>query len=713
MSKWHLSAFPFLVIALIMAVGDRSTGAEERGEAKTSAQIEFCSAAGGSAGEQRPIEINDYDCITEPSNPRISKDGRQIAYVLNNQLYVEPADGGDRWQPTNETWSWSPVWSSLDDDVLYFLSGTKKLTKLNKVSIKGNRQLSQLVCISKSIDDSLKLSPDEAHFLLELNTQQQQDLAELEISKDCPKLESSQMQPDTAESKPEAEDSKREPLEITGMVFKEDGTGYLSGENTNRIFAVDISNAVIRRITDNSNEVTDASGANNDTDAAWSPDGAKIAFIREYTSALEYHSEVWVTSSSGGDAPVKLTPWPKAGRGSPSWSGDGKFIAYLWSDAQHGPFAVSQLAIYSLAEGRERVLTTGLDRPVVSFQFSADSSFIYFIYADEGAQHLARIRLRDGEIEHLIKGKQFITSADVSREGHLAMLMRNTNDSSNVYLMRPGGEPVPLTDYNVPYLKGLKIVPREKVIIDVEDGLRMEAFVTKPINFDASRKYPTVLHIHGGPADEQYSYGYQWFPQFLAANGYVVVEPNPPGSFGRGQDNVRKIYRNWGCTDYPDVLLAIDYVIAIGLADPQKLGVTGYSYGGYMTNCIITRTPRKFQAAASGAGHSLIVANYGHDMWLKWYKWELGAPWQNRDMFEELSPLNKVGFVETPTLFLSGDADWNVPILNSELFYQSLRVKGVDTKLVVYPDTGHVNWSTEFDTDYYQKILKWFDDYLK
>jgi dipeptidyl aminopeptidase/acylaminoacyl peptidase len=704
MSKWHLSAFPFLVIALIMAVGDRSTGAEERGEAKTNAHIEFCSAAGGSAGEQRPIEINDYDCITEPSNPRISKDGSQIAYVFENQLYVKPADGGDGWQPTNEKWSWSPVWSR-DDQALYFFSGNNELTKLSKVSTKGNRELSQLACISQSIDSDLKLSPDEMHFLLELNTQQH-SLADHLLSPDCPTPEARQGQPEAKEAKPK-------PVVITGMVFKKDRTGYLSDENRSRIFAVDISNGVLRPLTGNSNDATGASGTNNDRDAAWSPDGVQIAFIREYPSTLEYHSEVWVTSSSGGDTPDNLTPWPKAERGSPSWSGDGKFIAYLWSDAQHGPFAVSQLAIYSLAEGRERVLTTGLDRPVVSFQFSADSHFIYFIYADEGAQHLARIRLRDGEIEHLIKGKQFIRSADVSREGHLAMLMRNTNDSSNVYLMRPGGEPVPLTDYNVPYLKGLKIVPREKVLIDVEDGLRMEAFITKPINFDASRKYPTVLHIHGGPANEQHSYGYQWFPQFLAANGYVVVEPNPPGSFGRGQDNVRKIYRNWGCTDYPDVLLAIDYVIAIGLADPQKLGVTGYSYGGYMTNCIITRTPRKFQAAASGAGHSLIVANYGHDTWLKWYKWELGAPWQNRDMFEELSPLNMVGFVETPTLFLSGDADWNVPILNSELFYQSLRVKGVDTKLVVYPNTGHVKWSTEFDKDYYQKILKWFDDYLK
>ena len=139
----------------------------------------------------------------------------------------------------------------------------------------------------------------------------------------------------------------------------------------------------------------------------------------------------------------------------------------------------------------------------------------------------------------------------------------------------------------------------------------------------AGRRYPTLLHIHGGPVD-QFAYGYDFERQYLAASGYVVVQPNPRGSTGRGQDFVRGIYRNWGITDYDDVIGAVDHVIGMGIADPDRLGVLGYSYGGYMTNVVITRTNR-FKAAASGAGHSLIVANYGHDIYQQWYNWETRA----------------------------------------------------------------------------------------
>jgi dipeptidyl aminopeptidase/acylaminoacyl peptidase len=722
--RWSLVAF----VLITLMDGEHAVIAQRPEGAAPSVQDEGCHSARGIDGKRRAIELADYSCVKEPSAVRVSDDGKQIAYVFDKQVYVIPADGGDKWKPTEEKRSWSPIWSR-DAVSLYFLSKAETLTKLRKVSIEGNRELSLLLCMNRNIK-TLKLSPDETRLLLELNSEQntpdllppskcmESETRDAEANATKPELEGyrpadKDPKQETREPKQEAEASKSRPIVVTGMVFKEDGTGHVAREDSKRIYAVDISKAVLVAITGKSEKATDASAISSDTAATWAPDGAQIAFIREYPSKLEYHSEVWITSSTGSDVSVNLTPWPRADRRSPAWSGDGKFIAYLWSDAQQGPLAVPQLAIYSLTDGRERVLTTKLDRPVVSFRFSADSNFIYFIYADEGAQHLARIRLSDGEIDQLIKAEQVIANADVSRTGRLAIIMKGIDGPLDVYSMNLGEAPKQLTDLNQPYFQAHAIAPKEKVLIDLEDGLRMEAFVTKPANFDASRRYPTVLNIHGGPTDAQHTYGYDWFPQFLAANGYVVIEPNPPGSFGRGRDNVRKIYRNWGCTDYPDILHSIDYAIAIGLADPEKLFVTGYSYGGYLTNCIITRSAKKFKAAASGAGHSLIVANYGHDTWLQWYQWELGVPWQNRELFEELSPLNRVGFVETPTMFLTGDADWNVPILNSELFYQSLRVKGVETQLVVYPDTSHSGWSEEFSKDYYQRILNWFDNHSK
>ena len=243
------------------------------------------------------------------------------------------------------------------------------------------------------------------------------------------------------------------------------------------------------------------------------------------------------------------------------------------------------------------------------------------------------------------------------------------------------------------------------------DGTQVQAFVTKPPGFEAGRRYPTILHIHGGPVG-QHAWGYSAWTQYLAANGYVVVEPNPRGSTGRGQDFVRGIYQTWGITDYDDLIAAVDHVIAQGYADPERLAVTGYSYGGYMTNTVITRTGR-FKAAATGAGHSFIYANYGHDIYQKWYNWELGVPWENREKYDRLSPLLQVGSVTTPTIFLGGRDDWNVPLLNAELIYQSLRKRGIDTELVVYPGAHHGDWSAEFDRDYLQRVQQWFDKYLK
>jgi dipeptidyl aminopeptidase/acylaminoacyl peptidase len=235
--------------------------------------------------------------------------------------------------------------------------------------------------------------------------------------------------------------------------------------------------------------------------------------------------------------------------------------------------------------------------------------------------------------------------------------------------------------------------------------------VTRPPGFIAGRRYPTILHIHGGPVG-QFSWGFEFKPQYFASKGYVVIEPNPRGSTGRGQAFVRAIYQSWGITDYDDLIAAVDHAVAAGYADPERLAVTGYSYGGYMTNMVITRTNR-FKAAASGAGHSYIAANYGHDIYQKWYNWELGPPWENREKYDRLSPLLQAGKVTTPTLFLGGREDWNVPLLNSELFYQSLRTRGVETQLVIYPGMHHGGWDPEFERDYLERVVAWFDKYLK
>jgi dipeptidyl aminopeptidase/acylaminoacyl peptidase len=196
----------------------------------------------------------------------------------------------------------------------------------------------------------------------------------------------------------------------------------------------------------------------------------------------------------------------------------------------------------------------------------------------------------------------------------------------------------------------------------------------------------------------QYNHGFSYESQILAANGYVVVRSNPRGSSGYGQDFTFGLYQGWGENDYRDVLAAVDHVIEQGYGDPDRLGVGGFSYGGILTNYIIGQTQR-FKAAVSGAGSGLYVASYGHDMYRYWYESELGVPWENREMYERLSPFNYIHQATTPTLFMGGEKDWNVPIQGSEQLYQVMKRMGVDTELVVYPDEHHGDWSLANEKD--------------
>ncbi len=434
-----------------------------------------------------------------------------------------------------------------------------------------------------------------------------------------------------AEDKPDNdEEDMPEPFVITRLEFKEDsGEGYLTGDRTEHLYAFDLANEKLTPLT---------SGAYSESQADWSPDGRQIVFVsnREEESDASYKTDLWLVASDNedqGKSLVRLTNDDRV-KSDPAWSPDGKTIAFLV--AEDGVYGSPQLAIMPASGGEARILTRELDRWVSSFRYFRDGEWIYFTYEHEGGSRLARIRPKDGRLEPVEEGEQLIGEFDVAKGGAIVARIETANLGPEIYALA-NGRRNRLTQINDKFLGTVAIGVKETVSFKSADGTEVQAFVTKPPGFEPGKKYPTILHIHGGPVG-QFGWGFNFSPQYFAANGYIVVEPNPRGSTGRGQEFVRAIYQTWGITDYDDIIGAVDHAVAAGYSDPERLAVTGYSYGGYMTNVVVTRTNR-FKAAASGAGHSFIAANYGHDIYQKWYNWELGPPWENREKYDRLSPL--------------------------------------------------------------------------
>lgn len=274
-----------------------------------------------------------------------------------------------------------------------------------------------------------------------------------------------------------------------------------------------------------------------------------------------------------------------------------------------------------------------------------------------------------------------------------------------------GGALTRITKVNDEFLAGIALGTTERFSARSADGTTIDGFLTRPPQAPAGQRLPTILRIHGGPVS-QYSTGFNLEWQMLAAHGYAVVSANPRGSSGRGRDFSYAIWADWGNRDFQDVMAAVDHVIAMGVADPNRLGVGGWSYGGILTNYVITKTTR-FKGAISGASEVNYLANYGHDHYQRQWEAELGLPWESPEVWMKLSPFYQVAKVKTPTLILCGQDDWNVPLVNSEQLYQALRRLGVPTELVIYPGQGHGIRRPSYQKDRYDRYLAWYDRYVK
>ena len=365
----------------------------------------------------------------------------------------------------------------------------------------------------------------------------------------------------------------------------------------------------------------------------------------------------------------------------------------------------------SATGGAPRILTASVDLNVLSPQYTADGAAILFTLEDDQAVGLARIPSAGGAIERLVAGRQVIPAFSMAANGRVAIQMTTAILPDEIYAVEKSG-PRRLSKQNDALLADVRLGAVDETKFKSKDGTEIHGFLVKPPDFQPGKRYPTILRVHGGPVGQfECSFDDEW--HWFAANGYVVLAPNPRGSSGRGEKFQAAIYADWGNVDVQDVLAAVDDAIARGISDPERLAVGGWSYGGMLTNYVIASTPR-FKAATSGAGISNILAGYGTDQYIREYEQELGPPWKNVEGWMKVSfPFLHADRITTPTLFLCGEDDFNVPLINSEQMYQALRSLGVPTQLVIYPGQHHGIRKPSYVRDRLERYVAWYDKYAK
>jgi len=518
--------------------------------------------------------------------------------------------------------------------------------------------------------------------------------------------------PDPDRSKPGQDSSKQRPnpIVVDRYRFKVDEVGYIGAER-DHLYVFHLATRRAELITP---------GDYDEGAPVWSPDGRSLAFLSrrrpEYDRTDNW--DIYVVAAEAGAQPRQLTTFegadmdPAWGSRAPSWSPDGKHIVYIQGGKpQLLYYGGQKVAVVPVDGGEPRVLTGSLDRNPLSPTFSPDGKSVLFLLEDDRVYQLARMPVAGGEVERLVEGKRTIEDLSVGRDGRIAVTSSTTEHPAEVFAVE-GRELRKISGQNDKWRAQVRLAPIEEISFKSRDGTPINGFMLKPADYRPGTRYPTVLRIHGGPVWQFYHDFANLDWQVLAASGYVVLGVNPRGSSGRGEKFSTAIFAAWGEKDGDDVLAAVDLAVARGIADPDRLGIGGWSYGGILTNQVIARD-RRFKAAISGAGQGNALIGYGTDMYALEYELELGKPWANFDAWKRVSqPFFRADRIVTPTLFVCGQEDWNVPAINSEQMFQALKSLGRETQLVIYPGESHEIRRPSFVLDRMERYLAWYGEYL-
>jgi dipeptidyl aminopeptidase/acylaminoacyl peptidase len=648
---------------------------------------------------KRPIAIDDIYRMEKIGSPQMSPDGKWVAYTVTS---IDKAADRRRtalwmvsWEGTEDVRltfgkqsASSPKWSP-DGKYLSFLSSEEKgKTQIWLLDRRGGAP-QPLTSVKQDIDD-FNWSPDGKKIVLEMSEDEDAEVADKKD--DAPKAP--------------------KPIVLDRYHFKHDVGGYLTATSRTHLYLFDVETKKLDTLTSDMNF--------EDSSAEWSPDGKQIAYVSNHEKDPDQspNDEIYVMDARAGATPRKVVSFYSGSGERLSWSPDGKLISYVvGADSKYNAYSMNHLAVVSLADGTSRMLTEKFDRGVSSPKFTADGSAIDFLVPDDRSEYVAKVSANGGAVERLVPG-ELVVNARSTAGGHTAVDATTDASPEEIYALE-NGKLRKLTLHNDALVAGWQLGAVEDISFKSKDGTEIHGLMVKPPDYDASRKYPLVLWIHGGPnGQDDHGLPFSTYPlqmerQIFAAQGYVVLAINYRGSNGRGAEFTRSIFADWGNKEVADLQAGVDWAIGKGIADPNKLGIGGWSYGGILTDYMIASDPR-FKVAISGAGSANQLSMYGSDQYILQYNNELGPPWKSQDTWIKVSyPFFHADRIHTPTLFMGGQADFNVPIIGGEQMYQSLRTLGVPTELVIYPEQFHLFTRPSYIHDRLERYVAWFGKYLK
>lgn len=646
-----------------------------------------------------PLKLDDIFRFRDVRDPQLSPDGQWIAYVVsatdtkedkaNTHIWLASYDGkNDRQLTFSQESESSPRWSP-DGKYLAFTSSRPGKARGNQIWLldRNGGEAMQLTEFKGRLQ-SFEWAPDSKR------------LAVI-IGDPDPEAEAS-ASPAAGPPKPP------KPIVIDRYRYKQDGQGYLLSGRHSYIYLYDINSKKLDRLT---------TGKWDESSISWSPDGTRIAFMSNHLDDPDRDpsAQLFVADAKPGVTEKALTAiTTRAGRSRPEWSPDGKWVVFLeGDDKKYGAYSMDHL-LFVPADGSSaptRVKAVDdLDRGVSGVRFSADGKSLNVLVTDDRSVYPASVTRNT--VQKLMN-PPIVISGFTTGGGRTAVLSGSDNKPTEVYAME-GSALRQLTHQNDALLAELKLANTEDVSFKSKDGTEIHGVLTKPVGYTGGTPVPLLLRIHGGPnSQDQHSFSVerQWF----AANGYAVLAVNYRGSAGRGQQFSRAIFADWGHYEVEDLLAGVDHVIKMGVADPDRLGVGGWSYGGILTDYLIASDTR-FKAATSGAGTAFTVAFYGTDQYIIQYDYEIGPPWKPESWatYQKLSyPFLQADRIKTPTLFLGGERDFNVPVQGSQQMYQALRSLGIDTQLIIYPNENHGIQRPSYVRDRYERYLAWYEKYVK